>query len=160
MVYKRKAQVLFVSSGDSSRALLAAAFANSLGSCYIHARAVVLVPKALAPALLSALRELGLDGIDQTLYPLDADNLAWADLVVALDETAALACPTLLASVQRRCYRFAVPENLQSLRQVSDAIRQRVAGMVGGMVMLASDVSPNPVLDDGIDRERSSGCAK
>lgn len=138
MVYKRKANVLFISSGDPCRALMAAAFANSLGQRFISARAVTLQPEPLPPQLLSTLENMGWDVClhPEAEYPLNAANLAWADLVVALDEATALACPALPEGVQKRCYPFARPENLESLRQVRDAIQQRVAGMVGGMAMI------------------------
>ena len=135
MSYKRKAHVLFVSNGDVCRALIAAAFANSLGQRYMEARAVALHPGPLAPELLGAMREVEI--ADHTLHPFDASNLAWADLVVTLDEAADRACPTLPERVQKRCYPFACPNDLDSLRRVRDAIKQRVEGMIGGMAMIA-----------------------
>lgn len=133
MSYKRKAHVLFVGSGDLCRAMMAAAFANSLGQRYMEARAAALYHGPLAPELLGAMREAG----DHTLHPFDASNLAWADLVVTLDEAADRACPTLPEWVQKRCYPFACPNDLDSLRRVRDAIKQRVEGMIGGMAMIA-----------------------
>ena len=139
MGYKRKAHVLFVGSGDLCRAMMAAAFANSLGQRYMEARAAALYHDhgPLAPELLGAMREAGVEIADQILHPFDARNLAWADLVVTLDEAADRACPTLPEWVQKRCYPFAHPENLDSLHRVRDAIKQRVEGMIGGMAMIA-----------------------
>ena len=137
MSYKRKAHVLFVSSGDVCRAVMAAAFANSLGQRYMEARAAALYLGPLAPELLGAMREAGVEIADQILHPFDASNLAWADLVVTLDEAADRACPTLPEWVQKRCYPFAHPDNLDSLRRARDAIKQRVEGMIGGMAMIA-----------------------
>jgi protein-tyrosine-phosphatase len=137
MSYKRKAHVLFVGSGDLCRAMMAAAFANSLGQRYMEARAAALYHGPLAPELLGAMREAGVEIADQILHPFDASNLAWADLVVTLDEAADRACPVLPEWVQKRCYPFAHPDNLDSLRRARDAIKQRVEGMIGGMAMIA-----------------------
>ena len=137
MVYKRKAKVLFVGYGDTSRALIATAVANSLGQRYMTARAVSLQPEPLTPELLQALHTLGLETLPTALDPLDASDLAWADLLVTLDRAAARACPVLPAWAQTRCYVYDPPENLESLRLVFEAIRQRVAGMLGGMAMIA-----------------------
>lgn len=137
MGYKRKAHVLFVGSGDSCRAMMAAAFANTLGQRYMEARAAALHPGPLAPGPLGAMREAGVEMADQILYPFDASHLAWADLVVTLDEEADRACPTLHEWVQKRCYPFTPPDNADSLHRVRDAIKQRVEGMIGGMAMMA-----------------------
>ena len=137
MSYKRKAHVLFVGSGDLCRAMMAAAFANSLGQRYMEARAAALYLGPLAPELLGAMREAGVEIADQILHPFDASNLAWADLVVTLDEAADRACPALPEWVQKRCYPFAHPDNLDSVRRARDAIKQRVEGMIGGMAMIA-----------------------
>ena len=67
---------------------------------------------------------------------LDASDLAWADLLVTLDAAAARACPILPAWVQTRCYAYAPPETVESLHTLFDALRQRVAGMLGGMAMI------------------------
>ena len=137
MSYKRKAHVLFVGSGDLCRAMMAAAFANSLGQRYMEARAAALHHGPLAAELLGAMREAGVEIADHTLHPFDASNLAWVDLVVTLDEVADRTCPTLPEWVQKRCYPFECPNDLDSLRRVRDAIKQRVEGMIGGMAMIA-----------------------
>ena len=81
----------------------------------------------------------GHDLPDQPLYRLDQANIAWADLIVTLDEPAYLARPPLPTSVQERCYPFPPPENADDLRRVRDAIQQRVEGMIGGMRMMNGD---------------------
>ncbi len=137
MVYKRKAKVLFVGYGDTSRALIAAAIANDSGQGYMLARAAGLQPEPLTPELLHGLNSLGLGALQPGLEPLDASDLAWADLLVTLDAAATHACPLLPAWAQTRCYPYAPPENLESLRPLFDALQQRVAGMLGGMAMIA-----------------------
>ena len=137
MVYKRKAKVLFVGYGDTSRALIAAAIANDAGQGYMLARAAGLQPEPLTPELQQGLQALGLAVFPPVLEALDASDLAWADLLVTLDVAAARACPPLPAWVQTRCYAYAPPENPESLRPLFDALQQRVAGMLGGMAMIA-----------------------
>ena len=134
MPYKRKARVLFVGSGDVCRALLATTLANSLGAAWMEARAGVLHEPSLVPIPSCALA--GTDLADQTLHRLDQKNIAWADLIVTLDETADLACPPLPSTVQKRCYPFPQPENSADLRRVRDAIKRRVEGMIGGIRMM------------------------
>lgn len=135
MPYKRKAHVLFVGSGEVCRALLATTFANSMGSAWMEARAVALPEAPLAPEPSCALA--GIDLPDQTLHRLDQQNIAWADLIVTLDEAADLACPPLPESVQKRCYPFPQPVNSENLHRVRDAIQHRVEGMIGGMRMMS-----------------------
>ena len=141
MVYKRKAHVLFVGSGDSCRALMAAAFANSLGQRYMLARAVTLQAFSQMQPLAEVMREVGLADFDSSLHPLNSDSLAWADLVITLDAAATAACPVISAHVQQRCYAFTPPENKEDLRTVRAAIQQRVAGMVGGMQLMEADAN-------------------
>ena len=104
----------------------------------MRARAVKLQRRPCLPQLGNIMHEVGLDVSNPRLYRLNNNNIAWADLVVALDEAAAAACPVLPTWVQTRCYPFAAPENIESLRRVRDAIQQRVAGMVGGMALMAA----------------------
>lgn len=98
---------------------------------------MVLHPVPLAPALVSTLRETGAAFADRMPLPFDAETLAWADLIVTLDAAADRACPAVSEWAQKRCYPFAHPTDIESLRQVRDAIKRRVEGMVGGMAMIA-----------------------
>ena len=132
--YKRKAHVLFVGSGEVCRALIATHFANSIGAAWMEARAVALDESSKPNCAITEY-----DIPDQPLQRLDSKNIAWADLIVTLDESADGACPPLPASVQKRCYPFPHPENVDDLRRVRDAIQQRVEGMIGGMRMMSGD---------------------
>jgi len=129
--YKRKAHVLFVGSGEVCRALIATHFANSIGAAWMEARAVALDESSKPNCAIA-----GHDIPGQPMHRLDSENIAWADLVVTLDESADLACPPLPASVQKRFHPFPQPENADDLRRVRDAIQQRVEGMIGGMRMM------------------------
>lgn len=98
---------------------------------------MVLHPVPPAPVLVSALRETGVALADHMPAPFDAETLAWADLIVTLDAVADRSCPTVPEWAQKRYYPFAHPTDIESLRQVRDAIKRRVDGMVGGMAMIA-----------------------
>lgn len=135
MPYKRKAHVVFIGSGDVCRAMLAASLANASGAEWIEARAAALSP----PQNNCAWTEI--DTAAQIWHSLDQETLAWADLIVTLDEAADKACPPLPPHIQKRCYPFAQPENPVDFRRVRDAIQQRVEGMIGGMRMLTQMTS-------------------
>lgn len=122
--------MLFVSSGEVCRALHATHYAHTLGAEWIEARAV-----GLDASTRCALPDI--DPADQAVYPLDQENLAWADLVVSLDEAAARACATLPAVVAQRCYPFPPPTNADDWPHVRAALEVRVAGMIGGMRMMS-----------------------
>lgn len=112
------------------RALLAAHCANTLGAEWIEARAV-----GLAVSARCAL--LDIDTAGQIQHTLDSENIAWADLVVSLDEGAALACAALPEQVTQRCYPFSQPSDANDWPQLRLAIEARVAGMIGGMRMMS-----------------------
>lgn len=122
--------MLFVSSGEVCRALLATHYAHALGAEWIEARAVGLDASARC-----ALPDI--DQADQTTYALDPENIAWADLVVSLDEAAALACAVLPAQVVQRCYPVPPPTDADDWPRVRTAIQARVVGMIGGMRMMS-----------------------
>jgi len=133
--YKRRAHVLFVGSGEACRALLAAHFANTIGAAWMEARAVLL-QAALVP-LAPACELAGGESPEQTVHGLNQENIAWADLIVTLDEAANLACLSCPTRVQQRCYLIPQPETTADMQHVRDTIQQRVEGMIGGMRMMS-----------------------
>lgn len=134
MPYKRSAHVLFVSSGEACRALLATYFANTIGATWIEGRAVPLQHLGVSSAPACELVEG--EALNQPLYDLDQANIAWADLIVTLDESAKLACHACPVRVQQRCYPVAEPKNAADLKRVREEILRRVEGMIGGMRMM------------------------
>ncbi len=136
MAYKRKAHVLFVASGDVSRPLLAVAAAHDVAADWIEARAVCLTPQAMPEWLPRALAERMAAGAPLP-QDLDAGLLAWADLLVSLDEAAQAACVARAPQVPHRHYPLAVPADCAGLRELGAGLRERIAGMAGGMRMLA-----------------------
>jgi len=142
--YKRKARVIFLSSGNGSRSLMAAAFANQLGGEWMEGYAAVFSEQTPDPLAIEVLQEAGMDMAGQSVSILNEAWLNGSDLLVAMDPEADQRCPPLPAGAQKRCYFFADPTekgksslNAKALyREVRDQIRQRVQGMIGGMKLL------------------------
>ena len=144
MGYKRKARVIFLSSGNGSRSLMAAAFASQLGGEWMEGYAAVFSEQSPDPLAIEVMQELGMDMAGLSASILNETELNGADLVVTMDPEADRRCPPLPAGVQKRGYFFADPAeegesapNSKALyRQVRDQIRQRIQGMIGGMKLL------------------------
>lgn len=134
MPYKRKVRILFLAYGDAYRARLAATLALRLGASLLEARACMLAPARmrLSP---QALDQASL--AVQEVNSLDEALLQWADLVICLDRQSDAECPALPASVQKRCYPYAAPHDAASLAALKRALEQRIAGIIGGIKMLA-----------------------
>jgi len=79
-----------------------------------------------AAALAGEMAAAWLEGKGASL-PVDDSLLEWADLVVTLDGGAERCCPPLPQHGQRRHYPAADEA----------VLRERIAGMVGGLKMLA-----------------------
>lgn len=102
MPYKRRARVLFVA--DGSEAALAHACAQRIGADWLEPCADKSPPSAAA--------------------------LAWADLVVSLDESAQATMPALPPNARHVHWRIAG----------HDDIERRMLGMIGGMRLLSRNL--------------------
>ena len=148
MGYKRKARVLFLSSGNS-RSLMAAGFANQLGGNWLEGQPAVLKKQDYDSMAVKVLQESGVEWGGSNPEEVNETLLKWADLVVLMDAEAEQYCPALPQGVQKRSYFFDDPAGQadtaaklnENYRRVRDQIRQRVEGMIGGIKMLqkASD---------------------
>lgn len=136
MAYKRKARILFLDEDNGCRSQLAEGLANALGGRWLEARSAGLRPRPMDPAVAAAMHEAGTEV--RRPEPLTDDLIAWADLVVTLDDEACRQFPPLPAGKQRRHYPFAALDP-GSCRQLRDRIRARIEGMIGGMKMLERD---------------------
>lgn len=149
MGYKRKARVLFLSSGNGSRCLMAACFANQFGANWLEGQPAVFKKHDFDSLAVEVMHESGVEWGGGNPGEVNEALLKWADLVVLMDPEAEQCCPPLPQGVQKRSYFFDDPagkvgtaENLkENYRKVRDQIRQRVEGMIGGIKMLqkASD---------------------
>ena len=108
----------------------------------MEAHACALSPQSVDSRVLDVMAEIGVAWCNQTIDILSDALLDWADLVVTLDAEADRLCPALPTGVQKRCYAFVDPVpagSAAAYREMRDAIRQRVEGMIAGMKMLSRD---------------------
>lgn len=129
MAFKRKARVLFV--GPPTHTAMAVAWAERLGDAWVEARH--------APA-----------------HTLTTTTTAWADLVVTVGAAAARDLPPLPDHVQTKHWLRGDAQTTDAvgdadkpeteLRAMRAALRIRVAGLIGGLKLLArsDDGAPPP----------------
>jgi protein-tyrosine-phosphatase len=81
------------------------------------------------PAVVEALREIGIDARDHIPHKLDAGDLAWAD--VAVSTCSEEVCP-VTTGVRRISWVFADPKNLplEGVRPLRDDIQRHVEQLV------------------------------
>lgn len=119
-MYKRKAQVIFLDCTGSGAASTAARLTRELGPEWAEARAAT----------------LDADTHDGGISRLDDALKEWADLIVYFDpQTGAKATP-LPASTRLKHWPLEHDHGDPS-PALTDELRQRVAGMIGGMRMLS-----------------------
>ena len=142
--YKRKARVLFLSSGNGSRSLMASCFANQLGASWMEGQPSVFKKQGHDLVVSIVMQEMGVSCMGDDLDELNEARLQWADLVVLMDKMAEVQCPPLPQGVQKRSYFFDDPAEMagsavsqnERYRKVRDQIKLRVEGMIGGFMML------------------------
>jgi arsenate reductase len=80
------------------------------------------------PAVVDALRELGLDASDHVPHALDAERVGWADVVVATCDDA---CPVIPG---KRYLAWDLPDPkgrpLEEVRAIRDEVSRRVDALV------------------------------
>lgn len=138
MGFKRPARVLFLCRDNSRASLMAEALARSLGGGWLEARSAGLHPGTAETAALAALARAGIDAAGLRSKSLQAEDLAWADLVVTLDRESRQRCPALPPRVQKRHFGCDEAADPEALREV---LRQRIEGMIGGLRMLQRDAA-------------------
>lgn len=134
----RKARVLFLCAGDSSRSLMAEGWANRLGGDWIEARSADLEPHAINPRAIAAMCEAEVDISRLTPARLTPELLAWASLVVTIRGQVDGPCPTLPAWVRKNHWplndparaRGAEEEIAQFFRAARDTIRTCVTSLI------------------------------
>lgn len=118
--------VLFVCIGNSGRSVMAERLFKQEASGRHEARSAGADPhrETAEPAVIEALREVGIDAFEHRAHRLDDDDLAWADVVIA---TCDGACPVVAG---KRYENWALPDpygrDLDGVRTIRDAIMQRV----------------------------------
>ena len=154
-MYKRKARILFLSSGAyAGLARIACAWASCLGQAWLESRAATLDGATPHPGSEQILREQGFTPAPN-IEIFTTTIFVWADLVVTLDPDTDALCPTLQPGMQKRHWRLslapathttgsiesnissATPDPLSDLLTFNAAIKDRVEGLIGGLKMLA-----------------------
>jgi arsenate reductase len=121
--------VLFVCIGNSGRSVMAERLFRQAAGCH-QSRSAGADPygSGAEPAVVEALREVGIDASDHVQHRLDDDDLAWADVVVAACDDA---CP-VVAGKRYENWDIADPYGLpvEGVRPIRDEIAGRVARLV------------------------------
>lgn len=144
-MYKRKARVLFLCTGNSCRSQMAEGFANALGAEWLEAQSAGIEAHGRNPRAISVMREAGVDIARQQSHRLTPEMLAWADLVVTVCGHADEHCPVLPPGTQKKHWPLSDPakaigseaEIMAVFRATRDDIRVRVESLIGGMRLLA-----------------------
>jgi arsenate reductase len=144
-MYKRKARVLFLCTGNSCRSQMAEGWGRHLGGDWMDVRSAGIEAHGKNPRAIAVMREAGVDISAQESTQLTTEMLAWADLVVTVCGHADEHCPALPAAVQKKHWPLSDPAKatgteeqvMAVFRATRDDIKEWVAGMIGGMKMLA-----------------------
>jgi arsenate reductase len=121
--------VLFVCIANSGRSVLAERLFRRLAGDRHGARSAGSAPGAHAhPVVLEALCEVGIDASDHVPHRLDADDVKWADVVVATCDDA---CPVIPG---KRYVNWQLPDPkgrpLEEVRELRDEIESHVGQLV------------------------------
>ena len=125
-------RVLFVCVGNSGRSLMAERLFRRTADGRHEARSAGSVPGEHAhPAVLEALREIGIDASDHVPQRLDDERIDWADVVVATCDDA---CPVVPG---KRYVNWELPDPkgrpLAEVQAIRDDISRCVDELVGDL---------------------------
>ena len=118
-------KVLFVCVANSGRSVMAERLFRRAAEGRHEARSAGSAPGMHAhPHVLDALAELGIDASDHVPHRLDAEDVAWADVVVATCDDA---CPIVPG---KRYVSWQLPDpkerSLDEVRAIRDDVESRV----------------------------------
>lgn len=144
-MYMRKAQVLFLCTGNSCRSQMAEGWANHLGGEWLEATSAGIEAHGKNPNAIAVMREAGVDISQQESTRVTPAMLSWADLVVTVCGHADEHCPVLPPGIQKKHWPLDDPAKatgtekqiMAKFRATRDEIRSRVEGLIGGLKMLA-----------------------
>jgi protein-tyrosine-phosphatase len=125
--------VLFVCVGNSGRSVMAERLFRQAAAGRHAARSAGARPhgSGAEPAVVEALGEAGIDASDHVQHPLDDEDLAWADVVVAACDGA---CP-VVAGKRYENWGISDPYGLpiEQVRPIRDEIAHRVKGLLASL---------------------------
>jgi protein-tyrosine-phosphatase len=125
--------VLFVCVGNSGRSVIAERLFRQAAAGRHEARSAGARPhgSGAEPAVVRALREVGIDASDHVQNHLDDEDLAWADVVIAACDGA---CP-VVAGKRYENWGISDPYGLplERVRPIRDEIAHRVNGLLASL---------------------------
>ena len=125
--------VLFVCVGNSGRSQMAEAFFNCLAAGRARAISAGTNPaKSVAPDVVLAMKEVGIDISGNTPKALTEDMLAQADRVVTMGCGAEGVCPVSFVPTEDWALEDPKGKPLDKVREIRDEIRLKVAKMLEG----------------------------
>ena len=144
-MYKRKARILFLCTGNSCRSQMAEGWTNHLGSEWLEATSAGIEAHGRNPRAIAVMREAGVDISHQESTRVTPEMLTWADLVVTVCGHADEHCPLLPPGVQKKHWPLEDPAKatgteeqiMAKFRVTRDEVRGRVEGLIGGIKMPA-----------------------
>lgn len=124
--------VLFVCVGNSGRSVIAERLFRQAAAGRHASRSAGSAPhgSGAEPAVVEALREVGIDASDHVQHRLEDDDLDWADVVIAACDGA---CP-VVAGKRYENWEISDPHGLpvERVRAIRDEIAHRVDGLLAG----------------------------
>jgi len=144
-MYKRKARILFLCTGNSCRSQMAEGWANHLGKEWLEATSAGIEAHGKNPRAIAVMREAGVDISHQESTRVTPQMLEQADLVVTVCGHADEHCPVLPPGVQKKHWPLEDPakatgsedEIMAKFRATRDEVKNRVEGLIGGLKMMA-----------------------
>ena len=125
--------VLFVCVGNSGRSVMAERLFRDAAAGRHEARSGGARPygDGAEPAVVDALREVGIDASDHVPHAFDDADLDWADVVIA-------ACDGVCPAVPGKRYEnWGIPDpyglTVEEVRPIRDSIARRVYGLVSSL---------------------------
>ena len=144
-MYKRKARVLFLCTGNSCRSQMAEGYANKIGKDWIEAKSAGIKAYGISPRAISIMLEDGVDISSQESAIVSSEMLEWADLLVSVCGYADENCPVVPYHVRKKHWPLDDPakakgsqdEITQAFRSTRDEVKRRITSMVNGMKMMS-----------------------
>ena len=135
-----KKRVLFLCNGNSARSQMAEGIVNALFDGRWEAHSAGITPFGIVhPLAIVAMREIGVDILNQWSKPVSEFRVMRFDLVVTLCGEAQESCPVWLGSGRKLHLGYPDPakvdgspeQRLQTFRDVRDALRHDLEHLLG-----------------------------
>lgn len=148
-MYKRKPHILFLSTDNSCRSIIAEAFSKEIGSNYFVARSAGIDTHVVCSNTIATMNRIGIDISNYNSNRISDNLLHWCDTVIAMSTSAKTHCPILPKSTQltywpltdKNTFLGTETDIAAQFDTLRNNIKVRVTGVIGGIKMLASDAS-------------------